>query len=106
MVNGKKPSGAGYEAWVSVNKMLTMLNKGIFLPAGTPQPVLTAWRTAMANILKDPDFAKDAAKVIEGYPQFIGDAAKPVIKDATTFSPAAWAWLKGYLKKDHNVDIH
>lgn len=106
IVYGKKPSGPGYEAWISVNKMLTMLNKGIFLPAGTPQPILVAWRTAMTNILKDPDFAKDAAKVIEGYPQFIGEAAKPVIKDATTFSPAAWAWLKGYLKKDHNVDIH
>lgn len=105
MVYGKKPSGAGYEAWVSVNKMLTMLNKGIFLPAGTPQPILAAWRIAMANILKDPDFTRDAGKVIEGYPQFIGDAAKPIIKDATTFPPAAWAWLKGYLKKEHNVDI-
>jgi tripartite-type tricarboxylate transporter receptor subunit TctC len=104
-VTGKKAAGPGFEAWMSVNKMLTMLNKGIFLPAGTPAPIVAAWRTAYANILKDPAFAKEAGKVIEGYPQFIGEAARPIIKDATTFTPEAWAWLKGYLKSDHNVTI-
>jgi tripartite-type tricarboxylate transporter receptor subunit TctC len=105
LMYGKKPSGPGFDAWMSVNKMLTMLNKGIFLPAGTPKPVVAAWRTAVANILKDPDFAKEAAKVIEGYPQFIGEAARPIIKDATTFTPEAWDWLKSYLKTEHNTAI-
>jgi tripartite-type tricarboxylate transporter receptor subunit TctC len=100
---GKKPAGAGWDAWLSVTKMNTMMNKGIFLPAGTPKPVLDAWRTAIQNILKDPDFDKDAGKVIEGYPQFVGEAAKPVIKDAITFSPEAWEWLKGYFKNEHKV---
>jgi hypothetical protein len=72
---GKKPSGPAFDAWQSVNKMMTMLNKGIFLPAGTPKPIVDAWRTAVANILKDPDFEKQAGQIIEGYPQFIGDAA-------------------------------
>jgi tripartite-type tricarboxylate transporter receptor subunit TctC len=102
---GKKPSGPGYDAWQSVNKMMTMLNKGLFLPAGTPKPVVDAWRTAITNILKDPDFDKDAGKIIEGYPQFIGDAATPIVKDATNFKPEAWAWLKTYFKSQHNVTI-
>ena len=105
LVHGKKPSGAGYDAWLSVTKMNTMMNKGIFLPAGTPKPVLDAWRTAIQNILKDPQFDKEAGKVIEGYPQFVGDAAKPVIKDALTFSPEAWDWLKNYFKTEHNVTL-
>ena len=50
MMTGKKPSGPGYDAWQSVNKMMTMVNKGIFLPAGTPKPVLEAWRTAIDRI--------------------------------------------------------
>jgi tripartite-type tricarboxylate transporter receptor subunit TctC len=105
MVHGKKASGPGFDAWLSVNKMLTMANKGIFLPAGTPKPILDAWRKAFVDILKDPEFQKHAAKVIEGYPSFIGDDAKPIIKDATTFSPEAWAWLKQYFKKEHNVTL-
>jgi hypothetical protein len=104
-MHGKKPGGAGFDAWLSVNKLNTMMNKGIFLPAGTPKPVLDAWRTAISNILKDPDFDKTAGKVIEGYPQFIGEAAKPIIKDSITFSPEAWDWLKNYFKTEHNVAL-
>ncbi len=104
-VHGKKPAGAGYEAWLSISKMNTMMNKGIFLPAGTPKPVLDVWRTAIQNILKDPQFDKDASKVVEGYPQVIGEAAKPIIKDSITFSPEAWDWLKNYLKTEHKVTL-
>ena len=103
LVNGKKPSGAGFDAWMSVSKMNTMMNKGIFLPAGTPKPILDAWRSAIQNLLNDPEFDKDAGKVIEGYPQFIGEAAKPIIKDAITFSPESWEWLKAYFKNEHKV---
>ncbi len=39
-----------------------------------------------------------AGSVIEGYPQFVGDAARPIIKDATTFSPPVFEWLRNYLK--------
>lgn len=102
---GKKPSGPAFDAWQSVNKMMTMLNKGIFLPAGTPKPIVDAWRTAMANILKDPEFDKVASQIIEGYPQFIGEAAMPIIKDATSFKPEAAAWLRNYFKTDHNITI-
>ncbi|RPI47290.1 MAG: tricarboxylate transporter [Betaproteobacteria bacterium] len=105
LVHGKKPSGPGYDAWLSVSKMNTMMNKGIFLPAGTPKPVLDAWRKAIGDMLKDPEFDKTAGKVIEGYPQFIGEAAKPIIKDATSFSPESWSWLKNYFKTEHNVTI-
>lgn len=105
MMHGKKPSGDGYEAWQSVMKMLVMLNKGIFLPAGTPQPILDAWRTAARNMLKDPEFDRTAGRIVEGYPQAVGEAAHPLIKDAITFTPAAWKWLANYLKTEHNVTV-
>ncbi len=105
LVHGKKPSGQGYDAWLSVMKMLVMVNKALMLPAGTPKPVVEAWRTAVRKMLDDPEFDKTAGKVIEGYPQFVGEAARPIIKDATTFSPAVWGWIKNYLQTDHNVTI-
>lgn len=105
LVHGKKPSGEGYEALKALLQMGVMANKALMLPAGTPKPVLDAWRTAIRKVLDDPEFEKYAAAVVEGYPQFIGEAARPIIKDATTFSPAAWGWVKDYLKTTHNVTL-
>ena len=105
LMHGKKPSGQGYEAWLSVMKMLVMVNKALMLPAGTPKPVLDAWRTAARKLLDDPEFEKHASAVVEGYPQFIGEAARPIVKDAVTFTPEAWGWIKDYLKTSHNVTL-
>jgi hypothetical protein len=105
IVHGKKPSGEAYEAWKALLKMGVMANKALMLPSGTPKPVVEAWRTAIREVLKDPEFQKHAAAVVEGYPQFVGEAARPIIKDATTFSPEAWRWIKNYLKTSHNVTL-
>ncbi len=105
LMHGKKPSGTAYEAWKALLQMGIMANKALFLPTDTPKPVVEAWRTAIRKVLSDPDFEKDAAAVVEGYPQFIGEAARPVIKEATTFTPEAWGWLKDYLKDKHNVTL-
>lgn len=106
LVHGKKPSGPGWDAWMSSSKMNTMMNKGLFLPAGTPKYIVDAWTKAVADMLKDPVFDKEASSVIEGYPQFIGDKARPIIKDSLTFTPEAWQWLKDYFKKEHNVTLN
>ncbi|MBM3344617.1 MAG: tricarboxylate transporter [Betaproteobacteria bacterium] len=105
LVNGKRPSGAGFDAWMASSRMNTMMNKGIFLPAGTPKPILEAWQRAIRNMLNDPEFQKTAANVIEGYSQFIGDAAKPIIRNATTLTPETWAWLRDYFKNEHKVTL-
>jgi hypothetical protein len=104
-VHGKKPSGKEYAAWRALMQMGIMANKGLFLPTETPKPIVEAWRTAIRKVLSDPDFEKNASSVVEGYPQFIGESARPVIKEATDISPEAWDWLKGYLKDRHNVSL-
>ena len=104
-MHGKKPSGPGYEAWKAILQMGVMANKSLLLPAGTSKPILDAWRTAVQKTLDDPEFEKQAAKVIEGYPQFIGDAAMPIMKNATTLSPEVWNWIKAFLKEKHDVTI-
>ncbi len=105
MMHGKKPAGPAYEAWKAVLKMGVMANKAILLPAGTPQPIVEAWRTAVRKTLDDPEFEKGASKVIEGYPQFIGEAARPIISSATTLPPEVREWLKTFLKTKHDVTL-
>jgi hypothetical protein len=105
MAHGKKPSGPAYEAWKAVLKMGVMANKAMLLPADTPAPIVEAWRTAIRKTLADPEFDAKAGKVIEGYPQFIGEAARPIMKDATTLSPEVWEWIKTFLKTKHDVTL-
>lgn len=105
IVHGKKPSGPAFQAWKALMQMGVMANKSIFLPEGTPEPIVNAWRTAVRKTLDDPAFQKNAEAIVGAYPQFIGDAAKPVIKEATELSPEVWNWIKNYLKTKHNVTL-
>ena len=105
IMHGKKPSGPGYQAWKAILQMGVMANKSILLPAGTPQPVVEAWRTAVRKTLDDPEFEKRASKVIEGYPQFIGESGRPIMSAATTLSPEVWEWIKNFLKTKHDVTV-
>ena len=43
--------------------------------------------------------------MIEGYPQFIGESARPILKSATTLPPEVWEWLKNFLKTKHDVTL-
>ncbi|MBI2509144.1 MAG: tricarboxylate transporter, partial [Betaproteobacteria bacterium] len=98
MVHGKKPSGAPFEAFRTVFQMAIMASKGLVLPAGTPQPVVDAWRTAVKGILDDPEFEKTAASIVENYPQFLGEDVRPILREATEFTPEGWDWLKRFMK--------
>jgi tripartite-type tricarboxylate transporter receptor subunit TctC len=104
-MHGKKPSGPGYEAWKAILQMGVMANKSILLPADTPQPIVEAWRAAVQKTLSDPEFEAKASSVIEGYPQFIGESARPIMKGATTLAPEVWEWIKVFLKTKHDVTL-
>jgi tripartite-type tricarboxylate transporter receptor subunit TctC len=105
IMHGKKPSGPAYEAWKAILKMGVMANKSILLPADTPAPIMEAWRTAVRKTLDDPEFDAKASVIIEGYPQFVGEAAQPIIKEATTLPPDVWEWIKNFLKTKHDVTL-
>lgn len=105
LMHGKKPAGAGWDAWMASSKMNTMMNKSIFLPAGTPKHIVDAWIRSINEMLNDPLFDKEAGAIIEGYPQFIGDAARPIIRDSITLSPEVWTWIKNYFKTEHKLEL-
>lgn len=104
MMHGKKPSGIAYDAYRALFQMRVMANKSIWLPAGTPQPILDAWRKAMRQAFADPEFKKRAGD-ISGYSQFFGEAARPLMKEAISFSPEVWAWLEDFMKTHEGLSI-
>lgn len=104
-VHGKAPSGASYEAWLSLFQMSVTMSKSWNLPAGTPKDVVEAYRTAARKMMADPDFVAKRGKIFGPFEQTIGDAAIPVRNAATQISPTAKKWLAGYLKERHGVEL-
>jgi hypothetical protein len=105
MMHGKKPSGHDYDAWKALFQMGVMANKGVFLPTGTPKPIVDAWVKAMHSVFADPKFQKSTEDIVGSYSQFFGDAARPILKEATTLSPEVWDWIRNYLKTEQNVTL-
>lgn len=105
MVHGKKPSGAAFSAFKTVFQMAIMCSKGIVLPRGTPQPIVDEWSKAVQGMLDDPQFQKTASDIIGKYPQFLGEDVRPVLKEASDFTPEGWAWLKKFMKAQLNVNL-
>jgi hypothetical protein len=42
---------------------------------------------------------------VENYPQFLGEQVRPILKEATEFTPEGWDWLKKFLKSKLHVAI-
>ena len=38
-------------------------------------------------------------------PQFLGEDVRPVMKEASDFTPEGWAWLKKFMKAKLNVNL-
>ena len=104
-VYGKEPSGEGFEAWKSMMGVSVSMSKSLLLPAGTPKDVVEAWRDAARKMLKDPEYVAKSADESGPYPQIVGDAAGPIIKESVTISPKAKAWIAKYVKVRYDVDL-
>jgi tripartite-type tricarboxylate transporter receptor subunit TctC len=81
------------------------MSKSLLLPAGASKDVVEAWREAARKMLKDPEYVAKAAEEAGPYPQIVGDAAVPIIKESVTISPAAKEWIAKYVKTRYDVDL-
>jgi hypothetical protein len=104
-VYGKEPSGDGFEAWKSMMGVSVSMSKSLLLPAGTPKDIVEAWRDAARKMLKDPEYVAKAKDEAGPYPQIVGEAAGPIIKESVAISPSAKAWIAKYVKVRYDVDL-
>ncbi|MPY74197.1 MAG: hypothetical protein GEU87_08040 [Alphaproteobacteria bacterium] len=104
-VNGKEPSGAGYDAWRSLMGVSVPLSKSLLLAPGTPKDVVEMWRTAVKKMLADEEFKTRAKAEFGPYPQLIGEAVKPIMKQALSIAPESRKWLAKYVKVRYDVEL-
>ncbi len=103
--HGKKPSGPAWEAWKSFFIAGFPSQKMVFLPKGTPRPIIAAYVASIKKIINAPDFAKKAKKRLGVYPQKTGKAAQNSLKAALTVTPAAKAYVKKWLGDKYGVKL-
>lgn len=69
---GKPPTGAKFQALLLVSDIGTKMQRGIFLPKGSPPEAAAALRQAFQALAKDPDFIADYHKITGEDPDIVG----------------------------------
>ena len=105
MVHGAAPSGAAFDAWKAFFTAGFAAQKMIFLPKGTPDDIVAAWRDAAAKTVAAPDFKEKSELVLGIYPQATGDAAVTRMKLAVDVAPEAKQFVKDWLTEKYNVKL-
>lgn len=104
-VHGKEPSGPGYDAWRALMGVSVPLSKSLLLAPGTPKDVVEMWRTAVKKMLADKEFQTKAKPEFGPYPQLVGEAVRPIIKQALSIPPETRQWLAKYVKVRYDVEL-
>ncbi len=103
MVHGKKPSGEAWNAWKAFFTAGFPVQKMVFLPKGTPQEIVDAYRAAAKKMITAPGFAAKAEKILGSYPQAVGKPAEIMKNQAITVDDAAKNWIRNWLTTKYSV---
>jgi tripartite-type tricarboxylate transporter receptor subunit TctC len=68
---GKEPAGTKYEALFLMNDISTKMQRGVFLPKGSPMEAALALRQAFHALEKDKDFVEDYRKITGEEPDYV-----------------------------------
>lgn len=103
MIHGKKPEGSAFNVWRAFFVAGFAAQKGIFLPKGTPDDVVEAWREAVAKTVESEEFKTRSAKVLGLYPQAVYDDAVGAFDAAMSITDADREWVRQWLTDKYNV---
>ena len=103
IVHGKKPSGIEWDAFMAFLISGFPAQKLLVLPKGTSDELVEAYRAAVREMLKDPEYIARRDEVIGEYEQVTDAQAEKLYKDGTTISPEARDWVRDFLAKTYQV---
>jgi tripartite-type tricarboxylate transporter receptor subunit TctC len=104
-LQGKDPSGPGFEAWKAVFNLNVMASKALELPAGTPTDIVDTYNKAMTDVVAElatPEYKDKSDEIVGPYPQALGAQAGAVLSGAVKFDDATFNWLQDWVKKATN----
>lgn len=103
MAYGRKPAGIAFEAFKAFNTAGFAVQKGVFLPKGTPADIVAAYVKAFDAVVTAPGFQERAGEEIGIYRQATGAAAQKMLDVALAIDGEAKGWVKKWLTEKHGV---
>ena len=92
---GKPVSGVKWDAFFLMNDISSKMQRGVFLPKGTPPEAVETLRKAFADVAKDPEFIEDYKKVTGEEPDIVGPAEiEPLFERMRNIDPQIKQVLK------------
>jgi len=105
LLDGKKPSGMIFDCWRAMLVPGFTARYALWLPRGTPEAIVAAYRKAAEETMRDSDFQKNLKEKLGGYPQYVGDAARVAFEKGLQVPPESLPWLKQWLNDRFDVEM-
>jgi tripartite-type tricarboxylate transporter receptor subunit TctC len=78
---GKEPTGVKYDALFLMNDLSTKMQRGMFVPKGSPPEAVTALRNAFGALQRDQDFAREFRAITGEEPDIVSPEEIELIFD-------------------------
>jgi tripartite-type tricarboxylate transporter receptor subunit TctC len=96
---GRPPSGQKWEAFRTIHKVNSTLQRLVVLPPGAPQAAIDALRGAVVRLNGDKEFAAESIKTIEFAPDYdTGAGINERARGKLVASPEVRAFVAEYIK--------
>ncbi|MDP2699145.1 tripartite tricarboxylate transporter substrate binding protein [Thalassospira sp.] len=105
MMKGEKPSGPAWEAYKAFFIAGFPAQKLVFLPKGTPDDIVEAFRTAAQTATEDASFIEDRQAALGEYKQIVGDPAERIFRQAVSVPDDARVWVQNWLTEKYSVQF-
>lgn len=99
-------SGEKWDAWKAFFISGFPAQKMVFLPNGASADAIATYTAAFEAVKARPDYAEISAARLGKYPQMTGPAAQRAMKDATSVSPEAKAFVVNWLQEKYGVSLN
>jgi len=98
---GKAPSGPKYDALLLTNDIATKMQRGMFLPKGSPPEAIAALRQAFTAVAADPAFVADYRKITGEAPDLLSaEEVERIFDRIRDVTPQVKAVLKESIDKE------
>lgn len=105
MIHGEPPEGDAYDAYRAFNIAGFAAQKMVFLPEGTDEEIVEAYRQAFRDIFEDPEYQESVEEVLGAYGQVTDDAAMALFEAGTSLSDEVRERVVSMLEEDYDVDL-
>lgn len=105
-IHGKAPDGEAFEAYKTLLGLTYTYQKGLWVPADTPDAAVQLLRDSAHEMSQDEAFNERAAEVLGGYPIVADETIGDRVAEAYTVSDTAKRYVLDLLQHSYDITVH